>query len=181
MTGNEFKSILAVLTASYKNFVVTDETKAKIWYEMLGDIDYDVLKLAVQKHSLENEFPPTIASLRKAAQQVTSPQIANLNAGDGWEEVKEAIRRFGYNREQDALNSMTEVTRQSVKAMSWRELCMSENQMADRAHFIKIYDGYKDRHQKLDLLPDNLRLQIEHKGHQEGIANNIKGLLGGMF
>jgi hypothetical protein len=179
MTGNEFKSILAVLTATYKNFVVTDETKAKIWYEMLGDIDYNVLKLAVQKHVAETEFPPTIASLRKAASSITNPEIEMLNAGAAWEEVKDAIRKFGMNREVDALNSMSLLTKSAVKAMTWRELCLSENQMADRAHFLKIFDAYKDREKKEALMPPSVRAQIEHnteKFKEAGVKQLISGI-----
>ena len=32
-----------------------------------------------------------------------------------------------------------------IKSMGYRDLCMSENTMADRAHFIKIFNAQKSR------------------------------------
>jgi len=178
MTGNEFKSIIAVLGATYKNFVVTDATKAQIWFDMFKDIEYQTLQLAVNKHILESEYPPTVASLRKAVMEITNPSVARLNSGDAWEEVTEAIRKCGYYNEAKALESMSPITRKTVVAMSWKELCQSTNQMADRAHFMKMFDAYKDREQNMAMLPEGINQRIEQ--HQKKALELVKQLSDGM-
>lgn len=37
--------------------------------------------------------------------------------------------------------------------MGWRELCISEDAMADRAHFLKIYDQLAEREEREAAVP----------------------------
>ena len=75
---------------------------------------------------------------------------------DGWEEVLRAIKMFGSYRETEALQSMTETTRQAVKRMGFRNICLSENIMAERANFRTIFEQVADRKHKNDQLSTNL-------------------------
>ena len=50
----------------------------------------------------------------------------------------------------------------AVDIMGWKELCLSENQVADRAHFMKIYDKLVERKCEewavLTYIKENLKL-----------------------
>jgi hypothetical protein len=82
MVKSEMMKILAVLTEVYPKFVV-NEVKAQIFYELLGDLEYNILQTAVKKHMLLSEFPPTIAELRKQSVEIINPSLL-LTAADAW-------------------------------------------------------------------------------------------------
>ncbi len=143
MNINELKQITAMLTTAYPKFELSSKEAIKLWYMMLQDIDFEIMKSAVIKHIAESEFPPTIASLRKMATEISNPQIKAITGADAWGEVVKAIRNYGYSAEEKALASMSDITRKIVKRFGFKTLCMSENTIADRAHFIKAYEAEK--------------------------------------
>jgi hypothetical protein len=68
---------------------------------------------------------------------------------------------------------MREPVRLAVKRMGWRELCMSENNMADRAHFLRIYETMEKRTKEDNLLPVALKNAIATIGQ----SMNVSGLV----
>lgn len=56
-----------------------------------------------------------------------------------WENVVMAIRRFGRNRREDALASLSPRTASVVKEIGWLELCNSSNLDALKARFLKAW------------------------------------------
>jgi hypothetical protein len=56
-----------------------------------------------------------------------------------------AVRWFGIYRADEALESLDETTRKVVEAIGWNEICLTENIDTVRAHFIKLYDQYRER------------------------------------
>lgn len=139
MSEKEFEMIAAAIKASYPNAnVLPDKFAMRLWYEMLCDLDYSIAQNAVKEHISVSPFPPKIADIRQKCADRMVPQIGDW--GEAWGEVEHAIRYFGYMREKEALESMSEITRKVVRRMGWRNICMSENVVADRAHFSQIYD-----------------------------------------
>lgn len=159
MNREEFKKIVAALKSVYPKFGIETKEQFDFWYELLKDIPYKTMQLTVKKYSLEEKWPPTIADLRKSYTQTTKLQI--LDSNQAWGEVKIAIRNFGSLREVEALESMSPITATVVKNMSFKELCLSENQMADRAHFMKMYDSYSEREQKQSQLPPGVKKELD--------------------
>lgn len=140
--------------------VLTTDHAVKVWFEMLKDLDYKTLSVALQKYAATNRFPPTIADLREASASVT--QGETLAWSDGWDQVVSAIRNYGYMRESEALNSMTELTRRTVKGIGgWKFLCCSENPSADRANFRMIYQELAQREKDRGQLQPKLRELID--------------------
>ena len=72
-------------------------------------------------------------------------QKEELLAGEAWENVLSEIHRVGNWREPVFKNTLVKKT---VECIGWDNLCLSENIMIERAHFLKIYDQLKDRHQR---------------------------------
>jgi hypothetical protein len=76
--------------------------------------------------------------------------------------MNQAIHLYGYYREAEALASMREHTRAAVISMGWKQLCTAEleNEMADRAHFLKIYGTAVQNVEQERLIPLSLWEQI---------------------
>ena len=80
-----------------------------------------------------------------------------------WGEVITAIREYGGYEPEKALQSMSPVTRLAVQRIGWKELCMSEDQNIDRAHFFKIYQAEESRQKENTLLPLEVFEKLEQK------------------
>ncbi len=160
MEREQFKILCKGMKAVYTqaNFL-PDADAFNIWFALLGDMDYAVLNAAIQKYMLTNKFPPTIADLREIATNISIGEIPDW--GEGWEKVLQAIRRFGFYRETEALETMDELTRTCVKRLGWRNLCMSENNNHDRANFRMIYEQLSERTKKENVLPVSLNNKIK--------------------
>lgn len=160
MEREEFKVLAKGLKAVFTQPTFLPDADAfNIWYELLKDIEYKVANVAVQKYMLTNRFPPTIADIRQLAADVKTGEKPLWS--DGWEEVLRAISKYGSYRETEALQSMTETTRAAVKRLGFRNLCMSENIMAERANFRMIFEQIADREHKEKQIPMTLSKLIE--------------------
>jgi len=63
--------------------------------------------------------------------------------------VTKAIRQYGYYRQAEAMQSLPADVSAVVSSMGWQTLCASENEMTDRAHFIKAYDAMQRRDRQI--------------------------------
>ena len=139
------------------NVIPNDQTM-DLWYQHLKDLDYKSLSAALSSWITTNKFPPTIADLRESCNTVQNGEIPLWS--DGWEEVLRLIRSYGYMRETEALESMSELTRETVKRMGWKTLCTSENISIERGHFRMIYNELAERHHKHSQLPPAIKKLI---------------------
>jgi hypothetical protein len=127
------------------------EMLVALWEKMLADVDYRVAELAIQKYMAESVYPPTIADIRQRVAEIQTPQLPS--ALEAWGEVKRMIRKYGTYREAEALSEMSELTRKVVECIGFRNLCLSDNEMADRAHFMKAYETMAERERKDAMMP----------------------------
>lgn len=158
MERQEFMRIIAVLKSNYTNFGVVTDEQYEFWYRTFKDEKYQVVMAAVQKLISTSISTPTIAHIKREMVDILNPKLPD--ASDAWGEVTRAIRYYGIYRETEALESLSDGVRGIVKAMGYKSLCMSENQMADRAHFMKMYEQGTVRTQKELMLSDGLKGQI---------------------
>ncbi|MDE4542283.1 replicative helicase loader/inhibitor [Thermoanaerobacterium sp. R66] len=161
MTLNETSRILSIIAAAYPRFQVDRAgLTLQVWHEMLGDLDYRIVQMAVQKLILENPFPPAIADVRKLASEISTPKEEQLDPAEAWGEVEKAIRYFGSYREEEALASMSPAVAKVAKYMGWREICLSEEPGVVRGQFLKMFSQVQEREKKEALLPENLKNDI---------------------
>jgi len=156
LTTKETSILLGILRVAYPRFyadISPADVKVSVdtWTLMLSDTNLDVAKVALQRLIATSKFPPSIAEMRESIAAVQYPSMPD--AGDAWGEVNEAIKNYGFYRQSEALASMREPVRLAVERMGWRELCMSENSMADRAHFLRIYESMEKRSREEQQLP----------------------------
>lgn len=155
MDFKEFSVLVKGMKSVYTspNFL-PDADSVKIWYQLLRDIDYNVANVAIQKYIMTEKFPPTVADIREGAAAVLHGERTLWS--DGWEEVRTAIRKFGMYRPQEAMASMSEITRQAVERLGFQNLCLSENAAVDRANFRMIYEQIESRQHELQQIPTKL-------------------------
>lgn len=160
MTFNEFKVLAKGMKSVYTSATfLPDEDSIKIWYRLLQDIPYEVANIAIQRYMMTNKFPPTIAEIREQAALSVNNEL-NGDWGQAWEQVCKAIRIYGLWGTEEALANMDEITKQCVKRLGWRELCMSETPMQDRANFRMIFEELKLKTKQESALPLNVKESI---------------------
>lgn len=158
MTDKEFETIALAIKAAYPNSnVLPDKYAMKTWYRALMDLDYQVTENAVWEHISTSVFPPSIAEIREKCTARLSPMVNDW--GEAWEEVLQAIRKYGSYREEEAVASMSRLTTIAVCRMGFKNLCQSDNPVADRAHFQRIYEGMVKEEKRQTQLPEFVRAE----------------------
>ena len=74
--------------------------------------------------------------------------------------MKRSMRLYGAPREKEALDSMSPLTRKIVQRLGYQTLCMSDNEMADRANFRMIYEQESKRETETAMLPESVRAKL---------------------
>ena len=157
MTKKEMIVILKTLKEAYKDFQVTEE-KTSLWFELLGDINFQIVKMAILKSILESPFSPTIADIRKQVIEIIYPVI---DAAEAYGEVRKAIKEYGYDNAYSALKSMSPITRKVCEYIGWQNICLSEEPSVIRGQFLRMYELKREKEQKEMLLPEGLKEQIK--------------------
>lgn len=161
MKKEEFATLAAALRTYYpRETLLPNKQAAELWYMELKDLQYDVAMMALREHVHTSKWSPSISELREKAAEIQNGKVADW--GEGWQKTMEAIRRKGMYREQEALESMDEITRATVERLGYQNLCLSENQTADRARFKDIYEQIAERKKRESHLPDALKIAIKN-------------------
>lgn len=159
MDKKEFGQFAMALKTYYpREQLLPNEQAMELWYRQLCDIPYNLAEVALNKWVATNKWSPSIADIRRMSLEVK--EGSRPDYGEGWEQVMRAIRQYGVYREEEALQSMDEVTRQCVKQMGFKNICMSENITADRANFRMIFENMAERKRNEAQLPETLRTLI---------------------
>ncbi len=161
MTRDEFKTIIAAIKSNYRNFGIETKEQFDFWYEMLGDIEYRVMQIAIGKLVSELKFAPTIADIREQVAAIKTPQENRITAADAWGEVEQAIRKYGYYQQTEALDSMSPITRRTVDCIGFRQICLCEEPGVVRGQFLRMFDQAANKEKQNALLPENLKKQID--------------------
>lgn len=161
MTRSDTIRFFAAISAAYPRdeaFSSVSEDTVKAWTGLLSDIPVDTALSALASHVASCPFPPTVADIRRWALPTGGEDGATA-----WGRVMEAMRRHGSYDPQGAKARMGEKAWELVRTLfpSWRHLCASENMEADRAHFIRAWDGRAEQERRLALLPPRERARLE--------------------
>lgn len=161
--------IIRQLVAAYPNAQVTVETIA-VYDRLLSDIPPSELQTVVDQCVATCKFLPTVAEIRDKWNSLTAA-LGQPSAAEAWGEVLKEIRRVGWIGAPEFANP---AIAQVVKMMGWRELCSSENVVADRAHFMRMYDQVIERSNEVrKLLPGARDMAERHVGKLTRIGSII--------
>lgn len=149
-------SVVRMVAKAYPGRFEADADTYRIWHRLLQDVPDQALMAAAVHHATQSKWPPAIAELRAAAFDILQGDAAPMTAGEAWSQVVKAMRAYGVYRLDDARATLNAQVWRCVEAMGgWRELCLSENGVADRAHFIRIYDTVQAREkERRQTLPE---------------------------
>lgn len=134
MTQLEAAKVVAVLMAAFPNNKATSAT-AKIYEQLLVDLDASVATAAVERLLATATFMPAIAEIRAACADLACGE--KRAGGDAWGDVLDAVGRFGRYRTPAFTDPAVS---RAVAALGWVEICDSTNHVADRARFIELYN-----------------------------------------
>ena len=175
MNLSEAQSIIAILTATYRQDMKPDT--AEIYLQCIMDLPLDLTRAAVLDLLATSKWLPTIAEIRGAVfdQVDDTPE-----PGAAWGIVNETIRNSdGEVREWQNPDGTYERSKpttsghglidEAVKGLGgWRSLRQSENPMADRAHFLKVYaELIESERREAVRLPEARQLQAQARARLE--------------
>lgn len=170
MDKKEFGVLAMAIRTSYpREQILVNEKAYEIWFRQLQDIPYKVAETALQIWIATNRWSPTIADIREKAVELTMQE--KLDWSEAWEEVITAVRTYGNWSPKEAFASMSPLTREVVKRISWNTLCTTNNMSVERANFRMIYEALAEKEKKQAQIPEKLRLLISNHQNQELLAD----------
>lgn len=147
MTRLDVIQAMALISTYWPHWrIPTDRDEASsmvdAWGRLLLDLETDQVLAAIEAYAVTGaEFAPGPGVIRKRAIELAAPSA--LPDGDAaWAEVLDQIARVGYVGTPSFSHPAIDTT---VRAFGWLALCQSENQVADRAHFLRMYADVKER------------------------------------
>jgi hypothetical protein len=145
MKAIEAAKLVAMLSAAYRDAKLNAEA-SQVYEAMLADLDFGLAQEAVWRLIRTSKWLPTVAEIRQTAADIERGPVRR--GAEAYADVIAEIRRVGsYGTPRFA----DPVTAECVKAMTWRGLCLGDNEAADRARFIELYDSLAAR-QRVDIV-----------------------------
>lgn len=158
----DIAKMVAFLVAAYPNWKMTEFT-TEVYFQDLKDIPADELLIGAQHCRSESgrKFAPSTGEIRGAVAELRGLSSNVPSSFQAWQEVLKQFSDTGYYGTPQWSHPLVE---QAVRAMGWRELCMSENQIADRARFIQCYEQLQERVTREEMLIPEVRGYVEANG-----------------
>jgi len=177
-TEIEITKLLKVMRAFYAHANFQDwEATRKGYVMMLSDMPIEILDAAVKQCVSTCEFFPTIAALRRAAAEIQIGESAYPPAAQAWGEFLYLALHYGHDHKPQINNPLMD---KAIDALGWYELCMSENQVADRARFIEVYNQYLDRERReMVKLPEVKAVENRVIAAMRGMVQRLTEKVGG--
>jgi hypothetical protein len=180
VTEIESQRLWTVLLAAYPSASARLDAQAirdtgSVYRRMLADLEYPEANAAIERLIATSKWLPTVAEIREAAVTVATGEVRS--GGEAWGDVLQAVRRFGYQRRPEFDDP---VVAQCVSMLGWGEICMSENQTADRARFIDLYDQLAGKHRR-EHIAGHLPAATRLRELRSGDARSAGSLIGRVF
>lgn len=141
---------------------------------LLADLTYAEVNAAVTVLLQISTWMPSVADIRR---QVLELQRGPVRAGgEAWGDFLDAVGRHGAYR----LPAFADpLVARVVSRLGWRELCLSENQVADRARFVELYDRLAQQEAREEQAPllGEAKRQRQLEARDGSLGSLIAGLL----
>jgi len=160
VTQQETAQLIAYLRAvmPHQRGLITKET-ILAYADALADVPFVDCIAAAKRHVAISPYLPSVSDLlgQLAEQDTDIPP-----AEQAWEQVMAAIRNWGYYRPWVFDNP---VLQRSVDSIGKDTFCLSEEIGVERAHFMRVYESYRQRvmreARQAKMLPGTVRKQLE--------------------
>jgi hypothetical protein len=158
----EVAEVMAFLSAVHPGFEMTTDT-IRAYHVLLCDIEPGLLMAAAIHLSASSKWFPKASELREASLDMALGEDGPPNAEEAWAEVVGEVRRIGSYGTPDFSHESVGLAVEGIGG--WGTLCRSDNIVADRAHYMKVYAGLCKasrertlRHPALTGLVERMRL-----------------------
>ena len=167
--------IVAIISAAYPNFNPTKHT-VEVYYQTLKDIPTDLLRSATLQAISENgrKFAPSVGELRGTVADIQRAVSGTPTSYQAWQEVQRQMVETGSYGEPEWSHPLVAET---VRVLGWRNLCLSEHQVADRARVVQAYEQLSRRYEiEAMMLPEVLSYIEANGGKLLAPAEQVKVL-----
>lgn len=139
MTRDEAGKLVGYAVAAFPSFQDKSmQGTINLWAAIMADVEFKLAELAIFKILREKSFFPTPADIMKAVKSLAANNDAPP-AELAWQEVQSQLNYYAKpNYTHPAIS-------ETVKVLGYARLCHSDNPVADRAHFLKIYETIAER------------------------------------
>lgn len=139
MKPSEASMLAGMIAAGYPGRRITDAT-VMMYAAALSDLPYAAAAEAVSAWILSEPEWPSIADLRRTIFQAMGNAVPDVD--QAWGEIKSEVSRVGSRGEPRWSHP---AIAEAVRYFGWTTLCQSDNEVASRAHFFKIYQSTAKR------------------------------------
>ena len=156
MTDQEFAKFASAMKALYSRDMMKEDTLAlELWYEFLRDLPYEAVMAALKRWVLTNKWAPSISEIRQMVVAITDGEAPDW--GESWKTMKRMISKWGYMREDKALEEMDPITREVVQRLGFQSICQSEDENVLRGQFRRVHEDVARRRMEDAMLTDDLK------------------------
>ena len=162
MNETTFAMMASIINKTYpKDNILPDGETMAIWYEFLKDIPDEIGLAAVRDWVANNIWPPHISDIREYAAKNALGEVPDW--GKAWETVIKAVGSYGSYNELEALESLDDITRECVKNLGFRSICMAEEDRIDfiKSQFKDLYNRKVERQLRNIQTPSHLQIGTE--------------------
>lgn len=174
----EVAQLLGILNVAYPHRAMDAEQlklAVPVWSDLLGDLPFNILKIAVTQHCTESQWFPSVAEIRKAAFELMAPDEDMVTPLEAWSEAKRAAV--------DANHQWSSaIVKQAFDAIGGRgyfRYALQESEMADRSRFVQAFEVLQKRQRyERRMLPAVREFVGQHRQltlDDNGDANKLIG------
>lgn len=173
----EVAKCMSVMSLAYPRYEMQEAT-VKVYAGLLQDIPFDALEAGAKQIMAESTFFPSVAEWRQKCMELMSGIQNTPSAFEAWENAMAVVRKYGdyynYTNFGDYPEYSHPLVERAVKTIGYRRLVESDNIVADRAHFFKIYESLLNRaRDDMNLLPGSREIS---ERYALGVGSVLKKL-----
>lgn len=164
MTKAETVKMFALITSIFANagrFAEPDAQMRDMWQMLLEDIPFEKAQQAVMAHSVNSEFPPSIAEIRRYA---LAGAVAQRDTTDeAWALVLKALKNSAYNSLEEYAKLPDKIKRCVGSAQVLKTWAVSEdfNQDVAKSNFARTYRELDERDRQFAMMPPSVRAALD--------------------
>lgn len=139
MTNEEAVTLMGYLVVAFPNAKM-DVENVKAYCRYIVDLPFAQAKEAAESLCTTSKYLPSIAELREeTVKRIPGAYIPSTS--EAWTEVSQAIK---HGKIDQAPTFSHQLISHVVRVMGWFDLLHSEQPLADRAHFMRLYSDLRE-------------------------------------
>jgi hypothetical protein len=178
MNTLEAGKLLTIIQTTYRNHFKDFDSEvlqlqANIWAKLFENISMEEAYTALMAWMATEKFPPTPAELIHLVSRNKRPEIF-VSAEKAWEAVSEAVRRFGWNNQERALETFSGPIRRAINSIGgWQKICQTElGREWDflRKNFMESFEEFGQEEKDQNLLPTTVLNRLAEMNGQAKLS-----------